>query len=135
MAQISNYNPLYDPATDNAPIDPAVQTILNKPLLDDSGFDETDETFLNEVMAKFENNIIQPHTPSSLLNNSVYNTLDEFKKGKADQNAFIMLTTLRNIYDLWKIEPRATYQIKNQIRHIRLIKERVEAEMGDVYIV
>lgn len=128
-------NPLYDPATDNLPIDPAVQAALNQPLVDDSGFDPVDETFLHDVMAKFESGTIQPYSPSSLLNASIYDALDEARKGKADQNALIILGTLRNIRDLWAVEQRPTYQLKNLIRSIRLAKERVESELGNVYIV
>lgn len=128
-------NPLFDPATDNLPIDPVVQTLVNKPPVDEDGFDEADQTFLHKVTALFEQGIIKPHVPSSLLNMPVYQALDDPRKGKADLNAFNLLTTLRNIYDLWIIEKRPTYQIKNQIHSIRLIKERLEHDLGDVYIV
>lgn len=135
MVGSSHYNPLYDPATDNLPIDPQVQQMLNQPLPDQSGFSPEDEAFIQAVISKFESGVIQRYVPSSLLNLAVYDSLDAVKQGKVDQNAFNMLTTLRNIYDLWKVDPVPTYQMKNQIHQIRLIKERLEKDLGDVYIV
>ncbi len=128
-------NPLYDPATDNAHIADDVQENLNKPLADPAGFDPADEQFLNEVVAKFDDGSISPHSPSSLLNEAIYEKLDDTKKGKADQNAFNMLTALRNIYNLWKAHPEPTFQIKNEIHRIRLTKEGLEGELGDVYVI
>ncbi len=129
------YNPLFDPATDNLPIDPEIQKMLNKPLVDDSGFSQEDQAFLQQIIAKFEEGTIHRYEPSSLLNVAVYDSLDTARKGKADQNAFNILSTLRNIYDLWTVEQSPTYQVKNMIHSIRLTKERLETELGDVYIV
>lgn len=128
-------NPLYDPATDDAVIADDVQEELNKPLTDPTGLDPEDEAFLKDVVAKFDKEQIKPYEPSSLLNMAVYEKLDEMKQGKADQNALNMLTTLRSIYSLWKADPNPTFQIQNQIHQIRLTKERLEEELGDVFIV
>lgn len=128
-----NINPLYDPATDNLPIAADVQTMLNQPLVDPAGFDAADEAFIRDVVAKFESGEIQPHGPSSLLNTAVYDALDDAKKGKADQNALILLGRLRDIVALWKANPSPTFQLKNQIGSIRLTKERLEGELGDVF--
>ncbi len=132
---MNDVNPLYDPATDDAHIDEDVQERLNQPQADPTGFDPEDEAFLNDVMAKFESGQIQTHSPSSLLNELIYNKLDDAKKGKADQNAFNILSALRRIYDLWKMDQTVTFQIKNEIHSIRLTKENLEDELGDVYIV
>lgn len=128
-------NPLYDPATDDAPIADDVQKELNEPLADPTGLDPADEAFLNDVVAKFDDGTIKPLEPSSLLNAKVYENLESEKQGKADQNALNMLTTLRNIYDLWKANPTPTFQIQNRIHQIRLTKERLEGELGDVFII
>tara|TARA_B100000315_G_C14028663_1_gene342189 strand:+ start:101 stop:499 length:399 start_codon:yes stop_codon:yes gene_type:complete len=132
---MADVNPLYDPATDDAPIAEDVQERLNKPLADQSGFDADDELFLNDVIAKFDEGLIKPFEPSSLLNQTIYENLKPEQQGKADQNAFNILTTLRTIHDQWKANPTPTFQIKNQIHQIRLTKERLEEELGDVYIV
>lgn len=127
------YNTLYDPATNNLPIAPEVQAMLNQPAVDATGFDAADEAFLMEVVAQFDSGKIQPYSPSSLLKTEAYEQLDEAQRGKADQNALNILTHIREIYGLWKANPVPTFQIQNQIHHIRLIKERVEGELGDVY--
>lgn len=131
----SKYNPLYDPATDNLPIAADVQTLLNTPLQDDSGFDSEDEAFVQDVVAKFDSGAINRHAPSSLINPKMYENLDDAQKGKADQNAFNLLARLRDIYDVWKAHPVPTFQVRNQIRAIRLTKERLENELGDVFVV
>lgn len=129
------YNPLYDPATDNLPIAPDVQKMLNQPLADPAGFDAADEAFLHEVTAKFESGTIQRYVPSSLLKTDVYEKLSLQQQGKADQNAFNMLATLRTLVDEWKLNPVPTFQLKQKIHEIRLLKERLEKDLGDVYIV
>lgn len=129
------YNPLYDPATDNLPIAPEVQHRLNRPLQDPHGFDPSDEAFLQDVLSKFENGTIQRYVPSSLFKPGVYESLSPEKQGKADQNAFNLLATLRAIVDEWHLDPIPTFQLKQKIREIRLLKERVEKDLGDVYCV
>ena len=131
----AHYNPLYDPATDNVPIPADTQKMLNTPAKDTSGFDPADEAFVHDVVQKFDSGQINRHSPSSLINAKMYENLEEAQKGKADQNAFNILARLRDIYDLWKLNPMPTFQLKNQIHAIRLTKERLEQELGDVYIV
>ena len=131
--KVTEYNPLYDPATDNQPILDDVQSLLNQPMEDPTGFDEADEAFIYDVVAKFDSGEIKPHSPSSLLNEDVYEAMDDTRKGKADQNAFNILSRLRSIYDQWKANPVPTLQIQNEIHFIRLTKERLESELGDVY--
>jgi hypothetical protein len=131
----TTYNPLYDPQTDNAAIEDKTQELINKPLVDESGFDPEDEKFVKDVVAKFESGEINRHSPSSLLNQKIYENLEQDKQGKADQNAFNILSRLREIYDLWQIDSSPTFQMKNQIHSIRLIKENLEEELGDVYII
>lgn len=135
MTADGKYNPLYDPATDNLPIAPDVQQLINKPLVDPTGFDPADQAFLNDIIAKIDSGVIKPLVPSSIIKQDVYEKLDELKQGKADQNAFIILSTLRDIHYIWKTNPVPTYQIQNLIHTIRLKKEQLEGELGDVYII
>lgn len=129
------YNPLYDPATDNMPIPADVQSRLNAPLTDPAGFDPTDEQFLYDVLGKIDQGVIKLLFPDSLLRQEMYEKFDDVKKGKADQNALIILASLRTIYNLWKVNPVPTFQLKNEIHHIRMTKERAEQELGDVYVI
>lgn len=126
-------NPLYDPSTDNAPISSEVQNLLNQPLKT-NGMSQEDQDFLNLILAKIENKSIRLYEPSSLLNNSVYEALGEMEKGKADQNAVVLLTRIREIYNLTQLSKDPSYQLENMVASLRLIKNRFE-EGSDVFII
>jgi hypothetical protein len=128
-------NPLYDPATDNAPIEDNVQELLNKPLEHPEGIEPADQAFLDDIIAKFESGVIQPHVPSSLVQTAVYDQLDQDGKSKVDQNAFNILSALRRIYDLWQLDHHITFQMKHELHDIRLKKEDVESKNGDVFLI
>lgn len=129
------YNPLYDPATDNLPIAADVQARINTPQVDPTGFDPADEAFIYDIVNKFDEGVIKRYEPSSLLHADAYEKLQDLQKGKADLNALNILTIVRGIYDQWKANPVPTFQIETQIRQIRLMKERVETELGDIYVI
>lgn len=128
-------NPLFDPATDNAYIDPSTQAKINQLHVNPQGFSSDDETFLYTTMEKIKNGTINLYQPSSLLNLPVYEKLSPELQGKADQNAVILLTKLREIHNFWKVTPEPTYAIQNLIHAVRVTKERLEHEGGDVYII
>lgn len=131
-----NYNPLFDPATDNLPIDPKVQKkVINDPKSDPSGVSQDDTEFLNMVMDKVERGEINLLDPNTLLNNKVYDKLGEEAKGKADFNALNLLATLRQIKSLWDLDKRDSFQIQNLVRQVKMTKERLEAEGGDIFII
>lgn len=111
------------------------QMKLNQPLAKQDGLSAEDEAFLNMVVAKVESKEIDLLRPSSLLNQTVYNSLTQIQQGKADYDAVTILSTLRTIYGLWKANPTATYQIENMVRTVRLSKERLEEISGDIYII
>lgn len=112
-----------------------VQSNLNKPLVDPTGVSDEDKAFLNDVIAKIESGRINPLTPSSLLNKEVYDKLDEVKQGKADMNALTLLSNVRQIKELSDLGDMDTYQAQNLVKSCRLMKERVEKECGDCYII
>lgn len=130
---MSDLNPLYDPKTDNAHIAPEVQSMLNQPLAGGS-MSQEDQDFLNLILAKIEDKSINLYSPSSLLNNAVYEALPEMEQGKADQNAVILLTRIREIYNLTQISKEPSYQLVNMVDSLRLIKNRLE-EHGDLFII
>lgn len=116
-------------------LDPQVQAMLNQPLKDDAGIDPADETFLIMLVEKLESGQIKPYVPSSLVNQEVYKELDETIQGKVDYDAFRLLATIREIYALWRLGHRETYQIKNLVHKIRLVKEALEQIRGDIFII
>ena len=130
---MADLNPLYDPATDNAHIAPEVQSMLNQPLSGGT-MSEEDQAFLNLILGKIEDKTINLYSPSSLLNNAVYDALPEMDKGKADQNAVVLLTRIREIYNLTQISKEPSYQLVNMVDSLRLIKNRME-EHGDLFII
>lgn len=134
MDSNTHYNPLYDPKTDNFPIDPAVQERLNKPMAADN-YSQADKDFLDLVMKLIEEKKINLYAPSSLLKNEVYEKLDSAGKGKADQNAMLILTKIREIYNLMQISTEPTFQVKNLVDSLRLNKESVEQISGDIFII
>lgn len=111
------------------------QQKLNKPLEVQEGFDADDEAFLQMIVSKVEAKEIDLYKPSSLLNNVVYDKLNEKAQGKADFDAVNLLSAIREIYNLWKMGEKNSYQIQNQVHRIRLTKERLEEEAGDIYII
>ena len=131
---MADLNPLYDPKTDNLPIDPAVQSMINQPLKDQSGFSPEDQTLLNQLMQKVEDGSINLYQPSSLLNAAVYDTLSPEMKGKADQNAVILLVEIREIVNLMKLSQEPTYQVKNLVQSLNITKSRLE-EAGNIFII
>ncbi|MBI2638184.1 hypothetical protein HYW83_01200 [Candidatus Peregrinibacteria bacterium] len=116
-------------------IDPQTQKRLNDPLAKPAGISQEDQSFLDLVVAKVEKGEINLMQPSSLINKKVYDELGPDKQGKVDFDAVNLLTTLRNIYDLWKIYHQPTFQIENLVRQVRLTKERLEEISGDVYVI
>lgn len=116
-------------------LSPQEQEELNKPLKDESGLDPEDKEFLTDLINKIENKVIDMHSPEKLINKAFYDTLDEKAQGKADYEAFNMLATIRDIYNLWQAGDKETYQIQNMVHKIRLHKEKLENIGGDIFII
>lgn len=130
---MASLNPLFDPATDNAPIDANVQSMLNQPLKGD-GFSAEDQAFLDLIMSKIADKSINLYSPSSLLNTVVYEALPQELKAKADQNAMVMLTKIREINDLMQVSREPSYQLKNLVDSLNYTKKRLE-EQGDLFVI
>jgi len=109
------------------------QKKLNEPLVDPEGLDETNKQFLDDVMAKLESGEIDLHTPDTIINQDVYANLDEKVQGETDLNAVSMLARLREIKDLHDFGQVKSYQFKNLVEQVRLTKERLEKDAGDIF--
>lgn len=120
---------------DQTQIDPQTQKKLNEPLMNPKGLSTEDQNFLNAIISKVDNGEIKLLQPSSLINTKVYDSLPPEKQGKVDFDAVNLLTTVRNIYDLWKLFQAPTFQIEYLVHQFRLTKERLEEISGDVYII
>ena len=119
----------------NAVIADDIQAMLNTPVAHTDGIDPKDQQFLQMLVAKIESGEIKLLQPSSLINVPVYEKLDEKSKGKADLNAYNLISTIREIYNLWKLGHKETFQIANLVHQIRVTKERLEEISGDIYII
>lgn len=119
----------------NNQIDPEMQKVLNTPLAIPSGNDPKDEEFLNNVLDLISKGKIDLYKPETLMNHPAYDELPIDKKGKADIAAFNILAKIREIKGLNDAEFRGTFQMQNLVHSVRDIKERLETEGGDVFII
>ena len=115
--------------------DPQTQQMLNSPLAKPDGLSADDQAFLNLILDRVEKNEINLLVPRSLINHAVYDSLSEEVQGKVDFDAVNLVSTLRNIYDLWTYYKKPTFQIENLVHQVRVTKERLEAISGDVYVI
>jgi tRNA(Phe) wybutosine-synthesizing methylase Tyw3 len=131
-----NSNPIL--RHDQIQISAETQQSLNQPLKNDGtmiAIDPKDREFLKMIVEKVDKGEIKLYIPSSLINHAVYDNLDEATQGKADYDAFNLLTAIREIYNLWKAGDRESFQIIYQVHRMRLTKEHLEELGGDIYII
>jgi hypothetical protein len=135
QTQFQKSKKLVDETLLNATIDENVQQIINKPQADPTGVDEKDKKFMEKVMKLINNGTIDLYKPETLMNKEVYDNLDEMAKGKADTNAVPLLADLRQMKKLYESGHQDSFQIQNLVHRVRLTKERLEKDCGDVYII
>lgn len=114
---------------------PEEQKKLNEPLKDPSGMTEADHAFLDDVISKLEKGKINLYSPSSLINQDVYKGLSDEVQGKIDLNAVNLLARLREIKGLYDSKRTDSYQFENLVEQVRLTKESLEDDAGDVFII
>ncbi len=117
---------------------PDIQVMLNKPQeINEKDFKpaKEDQEFLKDVMSKVESGEIALFTPATLLNTDVYEALSDAGKAKADFDILNLLNKIREIHKLWEAGDRDSYQLFNLVKALRIIKERIEAVDGDVFII
>lgn len=116
-------------------VDDNVQEMINKPQMDPTGVDATDVEYLEAVIKLINEGQIDLHTPSTLMKNEIYNHLEDKEKGLADINAVSLLNDLRQMKKLYDAGDKESFQIQNLIHRIRNVKERIENQCGDVYVI
>lgn len=117
---------------------PEVQFILNTPVeINEKDYqpEPKDLVFLKEVIKKVDDGTIKLLTPSTLLNMPVYDRLPSQQKAKADYDILILLNKIRAVKKLWDEGARDSYQILNLVHSLRLAKERLESQEGDVFVI
>jgi hypothetical protein len=118
-----------------AEITTEMQDRLNQPLASSTELDPKDTEFLQLLNQKIAAKEIQLFTPSSLFNLAIYEKLGPSAQVKAEMDAYNMLASIREINRLWQAGHSVSYQLQNLVHKIRVTKERIEAEAGDIYII
>jgi len=111
------------------------QAELNKPLKDQTGFNEGHENFLKILISKLEDGTLDPYKTDTLYNHTVYDNLPEKEQETASLTAMNLMSILRQIEQLWKLDQKASFQIQNLVETIFQMKSKFEEKYGDVYII
>ena len=120
---------------ENAQIDEKTQQKLNQPLEDKTGFNEGHEEFLKMLITKLKSGELDPPKPATLYNHAVYDKLSEEEQEKTDLTAINLMSLIRQIESLWKVDQSATFQIQNLVESVFQMKSKFEELHGDVYII
>lgn len=116
-------------------VDDKTQQQLNEPLKDKTGFNEGHEEFLKKLIEKLKKGELDTHQPATLYNRDIYDKLSEEEQEKTDITAINIMSMIRQIESLWKLDQSATFQIQNLVETVFQMKSKFEKEYGDVYII
>ncbi len=116
-------------------VDDVHQKELNRPLAVQGGLKQENKEFLESIMELINSKRVNLYVPHTLVNDAVYNTLDEKRQGEVDIEAVNTLSAMRQIKDLYLAGYSDTYQMENFVDKLRLTKEKFEKEYGDVFII
>lgn len=114
-------------------IDEQTQKELNAPLKYDGSSQNKD--FLDKLVKLINEGKIQVYKPDTLINPEIYDKLEESAKGKADYEAINLLNIVREIKGLYDAGYKDTYQMDNLVEKLRVTKERLEVQGGDIFII
>lgn len=113
--------------------DDQTQKELNAPLKYEGSSQNKD--FLEKLVNLMNEGKIEVYKPDTLMNHEVYDKLDQSAKGKADYEAMNLLHVIREIKGLYDAGYKDTYQIDNLVEKLRITKERLEMQGGDIFII
>ena len=116
-------------------VDPKTQEGLNKPLHDETGFNEGHEDFLKMLIEKIESGEINPHKIETLHNHNVFNKLSEEEQELTDLTGHNIMSVIRQIERMWELEKKPSFQIQNLVETVFQMKSKFEEKHGDVYII
>ena len=115
--------------------DAATQARLNQPLKKEEGLHETHQSFLALLIKKLEDGSLNPLSIPTLFNPMVYEKLDEEEREKTDLTALNLMSVIRQIETLWKLEHRETFQMESLAETVFQMKSAFEAKHGDVFVI
>lgn len=118
----------------NAAIDSQAQSRINQPFSQaSSSLSAEDKAFLENLIKRVQGGEIELHTPSTIMNESVYEKLPGNKKVEADLFVNSTLFVIRQVYDFYHSEHNNDSEMmQNMVRELRMKKEMLEKDMGDV---
>jgi hypothetical protein len=111
-------------------IKPDAQARINKPM--EGKMDDADRAFLNDVISKVDSEEVKLHEPQSLLNKDIYEGLPPESEQKVDMLLQTLLFSLRQIKSWHDAGEQENIQMANMIHDVRIKKENLENEVGDV---
>ena len=120
---------------ENHIVDDQTQQVLNSPLKDTTGFNQGHEDFLKNLITKLESRQLDAHNPDTLYNHEVYDKLPEEEQEKVGLTAINLMSTIRHIESLWKLDQTASFQIQNMVETVFQMKSKFEEKHGDVFII
>lgn len=120
---------------ENHQVDDKTQKMINTPLKKDLKLDENKQTFIKLLLEKIENKTINPHVLKTLYNKDIYEKLSEEEQEKTDLVGHNILSIIRQIEQLWKLDHKESFQIDNLVDSIYQMKSKTEEKFGDVYII
>ena len=115
--------------------DSDTQQRLNQPLQKDDGMHSKHDEFLKLLISKLESSELDPLNIQTIYNPDVYNNLNEEEKEKTNLVAVNIMSIIRQIESLWKIEQKSSFQIQNLVDTVFQMKAKFEEKHGDVYII
>lgn len=115
-------------------IDEKTQSELNQPYSNpQTALSEEDKAFLENLIKKIESKEILLHTPNSILNEAVYDSLASDKKTQADLFINSTLFVIRQVYDFYQSSfDNNSDMMISMVQELRLKIETLEKELGDV---
>jgi hypothetical protein len=115
-------------------IDDKTQDMLNKPFSDSgTALDAEDKAFLEDLMTKVDSGDIKLHTPSSIINQAVYDKLSGEDQAKTDLFISSTLFVIRQVNDFYHSDhDNDSDMMISMVKELRFKKETLENEIGDV---
>jgi len=115
-------------------IDPDTQDMLNKPFsADGTTLSEEDNALIQDIVSKVDSGEINLYQPSSVINQEVYDGLSGEDKAKTDLFLNATLFVMRQIHAFNASEhSNDSDMMINMVQELRLKKETLETEVGDV---
>lgn len=93
------------------------------------------QTYLEFLQGLLSEEKIHVVTPSTLINQATYESLNELQQGRVDQAAGVLAGYIRTLRDLLDRGDHDTFQTEYYVQMIWKYKDKYELELGDIFII